>query len=53
MSISEKELNRDINELQKFVHDTRKQAIYSQSNRTKMTFSTYENFLISFQQLSE
>lgn len=52
MSMSEKKLNQDINELQKFIHDTRKQALYSQSNRTKTTFSTYENYLISFQQLS-
>jgi predicted DNA-binding protein YlxM (UPF0122 family) len=52
MSISEKKLNQDINELQKFVHDTRKQAIYSQGNRTRKLFSNYENLLISFQQLS-
>lgn len=53
MSISEKKLIQDINELQRFVHDTRRQAIYSQGNREKTIFSNYENVLISFQQLSE
>ena len=53
MSISEKKLIQDINELQRFVHDTRKQAIYSQGNQEKSVFSNYENVLISFQQLSE
>jgi hypothetical protein len=51
MSISEKKLNQDINELQKFVHDTRKQALYSQSNRTT-TLTNYRNLLVSIQQLS-
>lgn len=53
MSISEKKLNQDINELQRFVHDTRKQAIYSQSNRKSFNFSELENILVSYQQLSE
>ena len=52
MSISEKKLNQDINELQRFVHDTRKQSIYSQGNRTNFNFSNYENMLVSFQQVS-
>lgn len=52
MSISEKKLNQDINELQKFVHDTRKQALYSQSNRTTTTLTNYQNLLVSIQQLS-
>ncbi len=53
MSISEKKLNQDINELQRFVHDTRKQSIYSQSNRSKSNFSfaNYENVLVSLQQI--
>ena len=48
MSRLEKKLNNDINELQKFVHDTRRQAIFSQGNRTRQqTFSTYYNLLIN------
>jgi len=34
MSRLEKKLNNDINELQRFVHDTRRQSIFSQGNRT-------------------
>jgi len=46
MSRLEKKLNNDINELQRFVHDTRRQAIFSQGNRTRQqTFSTYYNLL--------
>ena len=50
MSIPEKKLNQDINELQRFVHDTRKQSIYSQSNRSNFSFANYENILVSLQQ---
>jgi hypothetical protein len=52
MSISEKKLNKEINELQRFVHDTRKQSIYSQGNRSNFSFANYENILVSLQRLS-
>lgn len=54
MSSQEEKLNKDINELQRFVHDTRRQAIYSQGNRTRLfTLSNYSNLLAqSTQQLS-
>ncbi len=37
MSSQEEKLNKDINELQRFVHDTRRQSIYSQGNRSYRT----------------
>ena len=33
MSSQEQQLNQNITELQQFVHDTRRQSIYSQGNR--------------------
>ena len=50
MSSQEEKLNKDINELQRFVHDTRRQAIYSQGNRTYYRTTLYCNS--STQQLS-
>lgn len=55
MSSQEEKLNQDINELQRFVHDTRRQAIYSQGNRYYRTenLNQYYNMLTaSSQQLS-
>ena len=56
MSSQEEKLNPDINELQRFVHDTRRQAIYSQGNRSYRTrnLNQYYNILAtaSTQQLS-
>lgn len=49
MSSQEQQLNQ-INELQKFVHDTRRQAIYSQGNRTYYRTTLYCNS--STQQIS-
>ena len=37
MSSQEQQLKQNINELQRFVHDTRRQAIYSQGNRSYRT----------------
>jgi hypothetical protein len=54
MSSQEKQLNQ-INELQKFVHDTRRQAIYSQGNSNYQTKSLNQYYTIlnaSTQQLS-
>ena len=55
MSSQEQQLKQNINELQRFVHDTRRQAIYSQGNpyyRTE-TIAQYYNILnSSTQQLS-
>ena len=54
MSSQEQQLNQ-INELQRFVHDTRRQAIYSQGNRNYRpeTIAQYYNILnSSTQQLS-
>ena len=50
MSSQEEKLNQDINELQRFVHDTRRQAIYSQGNLTYYQTRLYCNS--SDQQLS-
>jgi hypothetical protein len=55
MSSQEEQLNKDINELQQFVHDTRRQSIYSQGNRyyRTETINQYYNILTaSTQQLS-
>lgn len=55
MSSQEEQLNKDINELQQFVHDTRRQSIYSQGNRNYRTetINQYYNILTtSTQQLS-
>jgi uncharacterized protein YlxW (UPF0749 family) len=55
MSSQEQQLNQNINELQQFVHDTRRQSIYSQGNRNYRTetLSQYYNILnASTQQLS-
>jgi len=55
MSSQEQQLNQNINELQRFVHDTRRQAIYSQGNRyyRKETLNQYYTILnASSQQLS-
>ncbi len=56
MSSQEQKLNKNINELQKFVHDTRKQSIYSQGNRPyyrKENLNQYCNLLeSSIKQLS-
>ena len=54
MSSQEKQL-KQINELQRFVHDTRRQAIYSQGNQSYRTenLNQYYNMLVaSSQQLS-
>jgi len=54
MSSQEKQL-KQINELQRFVHDTRRQAIYSQGNPSYQTenLNQYYNMLTaSSQQLS-
>ena len=47
MSILEEKLNQDINELQKFVHNNRRQAIYSQSTmkRREQPLSYYCSLL--------
>lgn len=58
MSSQEQQLNQNITELQQFVHDTRRQAIYSQGNRnyrphSPETIAQYYNILnSSTQQLS-
>ena len=54
MSSQEQQLNQ-INELQRFVHDTRRQAIYSQGNRSYRTEKLNQYYTIlnaSTQQLS-
>jgi len=55
MSSQEQQLNQNITELQQFVHDTRRQVIYSQGNRNYRpeTIAQYYNILnSSTQQLS-
>lgn len=55
MSSQEQQLNQNINELQQFVHNTRRQVTYSQGNPNypKETISQYYNILnSSTQQLS-
>lgn len=50
MSRQEEKLNKDINELQRFVHDTRRQALFSQGNLTYYQTRPYCNS--PYQQLS-
>lgn len=53
MSSEEHQLNQDINELQRFVHNTRRQVTYSQSN-LRETLGQYYNILnASTQQLAQ
>jgi hypothetical protein len=44
MSSQEQKLNNNINELQRFVHDTRRQAIYSQGNRPYYRTETLDQY---------
>jgi hypothetical protein len=55
MSSQEQQLNQDISELKKFVHDTRRQANNPQGNNyRKETLGQYYNLLnTSTQQLSQ
>ena len=54
MSILEEKLNHNINELQRFIHNSRRQALFSQSTRkrSKQPLSQYYSLLESNKQLS-